>query len=275
VISKNNNFYTYGDLLKSLRTSGLKNGQTVFLTSSLGMCGNLKNIKTSFQLNKFYLKALKKIILPNGNLIVPTYSYSFSNDEKKSIFNVKKTKSKLGSFSNFFLKQKNVIRTNDPMLSVAGLGPSIKKIFSGLKNTSYGKGCLFDKLTKIKNVVCLNLCLGTNWLPFIHHIDWINKVPFRYDKYFKGEVIDANKHKKKIIWHYPVRYLRKETDSNGYRIGNIALKKKIFKSAKLGRSLIYLANYKKFFYLAKKLSKKDPWITAVGPKFKTKCIIKK
>ena len=55
----------------------------------------------------------------------------------------------------------------------------------------------------------------------------------------------------------------------------ILLKKKIFKSAKLGRSLIYLANYKKFFYLAKKLSKKDPWITAVGPKFKTKCIIKK
>jgi aminoglycoside N3'-acetyltransferase len=217
----------------------------------------------------FMLKAIKKVLGPKGTILIPTYSYSFGklNKKKLPLFNVKKTPSKIGSFGNFFLKQKGVVRSEDPMTSVAGLGKNVKKILENISPTSYGKDCVFERILKIKNSKCCSIGLGPNWIPFIHHCDWLNQAPFRYDKYFEGTIVNG-KVKKRIVWHYPVRYLRKETLANGHKIGKLATKSKIFKYYKLGRSRIYAANYKKYFHFTMKLIKKTPWMTVDGPKFK-------
>ena len=91
-------------------------------------------------------------------------------------------------------------------------------------------------MLKIKNLKCLTIGLGINWIPFIHYLDWLNKVPFRYDKYFfKGYIKLKNKSKFFINWHYPVRYLRnKSTISDGYKLGNLAYKKGIIKESSMG-----------------------------------------
>ena len=69
-------------------------------------------------------------------------------------------------------------------------------------------------------------------------------------------------------WVYFARYQRKETLNNGFKIGKIALQKKLYKYTKLGKSLVYVINYKKFFNLSLKLTKKNKWLTVDGPKFK-------
>ena len=89
---------------------------------------------------------------------------------------------------------------------------------------------------KIKNSICCSIGLGANWIAFIHYCYWLNQAPFRYDKYFEGYIKIKDK-KKLIKWHYPVRYLSdKSTISNGYKLGSIAYKKKMFKESKIGRS---------------------------------------
>ena len=264
--------YTQSDTIRALTKSGIMKGDTVFFTTSLGFLGRPDSIKINSidDICSFILNSIKKVLGSKGTILIPTYSYTFGDKSKKlPLFNPLKTISKIGSFPNFFIKQTGVLRSIDPMVSIAGLGPKSSKILSNIPHTSYGKNCIFAKLLKIKNVKCCSIGLGSNWIPFIHYVDWINKAPFRYDKYFSGFIANNNK-KKKIKWHYPVRILRKETIANGHKIGKLACQKGIFKYSKLGKSAVYTASYKKYFNFVIKLTKSDPWLTVKGPKFNIK-----
>ena len=258
--------YNKTDLINSLKKVGLKDGDSLFLTTGLGMLGVPKTKNKNYLLasSRWILNVIIKIIGKNGNIFVPTYSYSFT--KKKKIFDPKKTKSDIGYFPNFFIKQKKIIRSVDPIFSIAGLGPDVKKILRKIPNHSFGEDCVFERLLTIKKLKCCHIGLGYNWIPFLHYLDWVNKVPFRFDKKFYG-FIKKNKKYKKIEWTYFARYLRKETLSNGYKIGLLAVKKKLYSKTRIGKSIIYLINYKKFFILSKKMTKKNKWLTVNGPKF--------
>ena len=261
--------YSQSDIIKALKKSGIVKGDTVFFTTGLGFLGK-PDVDKIYSINDiclFIFNAIKKVLGDNGTILVPTYSYTFG--KKTAIFDPLKTSSEIGPFPNFFRKQLGVIRSIDPMISIAGLGPKSKEILNNIPFTSYGKGCVFEKILKLKNAKCCSIGLGPNWIPFIHHVDWKNKAPFRYDKFFDGFIL-SNKKKKKIKWHYPVRILRKESITNAHKIGKLAYKRGICKSSILGRSVIYTANYKKYFNFVIKLTKTNPWLTVNGPKFSIK-----
>ena len=78
--------YTPSDFEKAFLSCGLKKGDSIFLTTSLGMLGTPKLEKKKLQINiiaKILLDSLLKIIGKNGNILVPTYSYSFGKLSKK------------------------------------------------------------------------------------------------------------------------------------------------------------------------------------------------
>jgi len=256
--------YSSSDIKKALKKTGIKKGDTIFLSTSLGLLGkpNIKNLKNINQICEFIYKAVNNFIGKEGNILVPTYSYSIGKGE---IFKHQKTQpaKSIGPFARFFLKQKNIIRSIDPMISVAGKGPLVNKLLSSIPHTSYGKDCIFERLNSIKKSKCCSIGLGYNMVPFLHYLDWKNKVPFRYDKYFKGKIL-INKKICKVIWHYPVRYRKKSAFSDGYKLGKKALEKKILKEFKLGSGMVYSCDYKKYVKFANKEVKKDPWLTASG-----------
>jgi aminoglycoside N3'-acetyltransferase len=257
--------FKYKDLVKSLKKIGIKKNCSIFLTSNIALMGTpVTKKKNQLKIKSVWLiKSIKKIIGKNGNIFVPTYSYTFSS-KKMSIFSPHKTKSKIGYFPNFFMKMK-IIRSIDPMVSVSGFGPMAKSILIDASNTSYGKNCVFERMLNIKNLKCLTVGLGINWIPFLHYLDWLNKVPFRYDKYFKGFIKLKNKNKFFVNWHYPVRYLRdKSTISDGYKLGNLAYKNNMFKESDIGRGKIYSIDYKNYFEFCKKKTKINKWLTANG-----------
>ena len=260
MLKKNNYILDEISILKALRLSGLKSGTSVFLTTSLGMFG----LNKGNNLNQLFLSCIKKIIGSKGNIFVPTYSYSFL-DKKLKIFDIKKTKSKIGSFPNFILKQKNFTRSCDPFMSIAGNGPLVKKLFKNLPNTSFGNDCLFERLLKIKKLKNISLGVGPYWLPFNHHLDYINKVKYRYDKLFRG-YLKINNNKKLIDWVYSVRPYQYQASASSEKVCNLALKKKIIKFISLGRSRIYVSDYKRIYNFTKNLQKKNKWILAKGPK---------
>ena len=83
----------------SFNKLGLKKGDSIFLSTSLGMLGKAKNTKRFSTIADGLLDSLIDIIGPNGNIFVPTYSYSFGS--KRKIFSVKNTKSKTKIFAEF------------------------------------------------------------------------------------------------------------------------------------------------------------------------------
>ena len=52
---------------------------------------------------------------------------------------------------------------------------------------------------------------------------------------------------------------------DGYKIGKMAFKKKLFYHSKIGSSKIYVINYKNFFAFAKKITKTNKWLTVSRP----------
>ena len=261
------NTYNKLKILKAFKKLNIKKGDSIFLTTSLGMLGKPETNNKNLLLvsSSWVFEALKKMIGKKGNIFVPTYSYSFT--KKKNIFSPKYTKSDIGYFSNFFLKQKNVVRSNDPMMSIAGIGPDVKDILLKIPNNSFGANCVFERFLKLHKLKCCHVGLGFNWIPFLHYLDWKNNVPFRFNKILSGYIV-KNKKRKKITWVYFARYLRKETISDGYKIGKQALKKKLYNYCKIANSAIYIINYKNFFRFAKKITKKNKWLTVEGPVFK-------
>ena len=174
------------------------------------MIGQPKDFKKK-DLNKIFLKIIFDKIGTEGTIFVPTYSYSFSSRNKNKIFDVKNTRSKIGSFPNFFLRQKNIYRNNDPFVSISGKGFCAKKILDKKVYTSYGKNSVFENFLKIRNFKILNIGLGPNWTPFIHYADFLSNVDHRFEKVYEGKIRYSNKKLENIKWVYNSRVLIDET----------------------------------------------------------------
>jgi aminoglycoside N3'-acetyltransferase len=259
--------YNKNDIIQSLVSSGIRSGDSVFFTTSLGMVGiPPKEINSSEKLNALFIDAISEVI-KDGNIIVPTYSYTFgaSTATELKIFDLKKTKSEIGPFPNYVLSRSDFIRSADPFVSVACKGKDCNILLSGLSNSSYGKGSFFSKMVELRNMKCCSIGLGPNWMPFIHYADWLEKVPFRYDKNFYGYIKSKDKLEFKE-WIYSVPCLLPEALSNAHKIGRLAEKEGIWNSSKLGRARIYTSNCKEYFDFVMKYLKRDQWLLAKGPK---------
>jgi len=253
--------YTKEDIKQALIESGIEKNDTVFFSTSLGMVGMPPSfIKNQEDLNRLFFEAIQEV-LTDGNIIVPTYSYTFGKSISSNLANfTKETPAEIGSFPNFILKQRGVIRSIDPFVSVACIGKDCEKLLSNLSNFSYGKGSFFEKLVSLENTRCCSIGLGPNWTPFIHYADYLAKVPHRYDKLFWGE-IDG----KVTPWIYSVRFVGDESYPYAHIAGREAEKKRIFKYADLGRARVYSASCKEYFEFVMERLKINPWYLAKGP----------
>jgi len=148
-------------------------------------------------------------------------------------------------------------------MSIAGEGPLAKEILENLPPNSYGHDSVYERLLNYP-VKLLTLGLGPNWIPFIHYLDWLYKVPFRYDKLFTG-AIKNGKVIQYINWIYPVRTLIEESYPWAYRAGELAKRKKICNFTFLGKSGFYICDYKKYFLEIYKQMGKNKWFLAKGP----------
>tara|TARA_B110000037_G_scaffold215785_1_gene273730 strand:+ start:1274 stop:1942 length:669 start_codon:yes stop_codon:yes gene_type:complete len=137
----------------------------------------------------------------NLRILVPTFTYSFC---KKKIFNIKKTSSEVGDFSNSCLKFKKFTRSINPIFSfnTYNFTKDLKLINH---NTCFGINSIFDYFSRKKGRI---IVLGASFersATFIHHIEEIKRVSYRYYKNFSGIIIDKKNSKKPFQIRYFVR----------------------------------------------------------------------
>tara|TARA_B100000989_G_C19495362_1_gene451749 strand:+ start:443 stop:1228 length:786 start_codon:yes stop_codon:yes gene_type:complete len=260
--------YSKKDIYNSLKKLNLSKGDQIYCSVSFSFLGLPKfNITNSIDLCKSFTEIILDIIGENGSIFTPSFSYSFNSlKNNKSFFDINKTPSSVGPYGEYLRKLKESKRSIDPMISITGLGKN-KNILLEQNFTSYGRGCMFDKLKNLEKLKILNIGIGSNYIPFLHHLDHISKCEHRYNKYFKGIIKNINK-KNNVSWHYPVAYKKKEANPNGYRLSSSATKIGIIKSKNIGGGKIYISDYNKLFKFCEKLTIKNSWITAEGPPFK-------
>ena len=114
-----NEQYIYqADIAKALRSCGVKKGDVIFVHSDISAFGKLSMLDAAFLL-KSLLDSLKESVGTNGTIIMPTFTYSFTENKPYDIAN---SKSKVGVLTEYFRKQPDVGRTAHADHSVAVWG---------------------------------------------------------------------------------------------------------------------------------------------------------
>ncbi len=258
--------YSKEDIPSALKKAGIQKGDTVYVSSSLGLIGcPPENIKSTDNLCELFYHAIWDVIGEDGTLIVPTFSYTFGKGtaNEPAVFDPQTTPADIGAFPNFVLQQEGVTRSLDPMLSVAGKGTRLMEFIRDLPPTSYGEGSFLSRFAK-SDAKILNLGIGPVWLPFVHHIDWLLKSPYRYDKLFKG-FIKQGKELIPLQWVYNVRIRMDNSYPSTQAVGKMAEEAGLWKSAPLGKVKIFSIVCHPYFDFAKDAAQKNPWLLVRGP----------
>jgi len=198
----------------------------VYLSSDI-MCISFiaKKNGEEFDMDKLLDSFLNRIT-EQGTLIIPTFNFDFSN---KGIFDYKNSPSTTGALGNCALKRSDFRRTKHPMHSFAVAGKMQNELCEMNNLNSFGNDSPFEFM---KNNNVIQVMLGTDYqrsMTFVHYIENMANVPYRFYKEFTGEYIDFDGKKRIVTYQYPARYLEYNSVEKFNRIGKILESKKVAK----------------------------------------------
>ncbi|UXC29334.1 AAC(3) family N-acetyltransferase [Aliarcobacter butzleri] len=176
--------YTLEDVIISLKEIGADKAKVLYIHTDIGFGKPLVK-------RKEFISKLYEAITSLGvrTLIFPTYTFSFCNYDD---YDIKNSKTTMGILNEYARTQENSFRTKDPLMSVCVIG-EVPKEFYNLSKLSCGEGSSFDIMSKSdENMFLFFGAKPTECFTFLHYVEAIYNVPYRYNKEFKGNIIDEN-----------------------------------------------------------------------------------
>ena len=165
----------------------------------------------------------------NLKIYIPTFTYTFCEKKK---FDIIKTPSEVGKFSETCLKFNKFRRTMNPIFSFATF--NFEREMELINNEiCFGKNSIFDFFKKKKGKKIVLGCSFEKSVTFIHHIEELKNVKYRFYKNFHGILKNYDGINKKISIRYFVR--KKKLNM---RIKNKKLSS-FYKSFDYGRHSVY------------------------------------
>jgi len=182
---RNNNWLTNIDILNTLEKVKAFDCKVLYMHTGLSF-GMPNPSLSKNELLQILLDTINELKVPT--LVVPTFTFSFCNGQDYDIVN---SKTKMGVLNEFIRRQPNAIRSIDPLMSVSLIGVD-EDLAKGIGHKSIGKDSTFDKLHYRDDVKFL--FFGTkigDCFTYMHYIEELLKVPYRYDRDFTGTIITA------------------------------------------------------------------------------------
>ena len=253
--------YTRDDLVAAIRGVGIAADDVVSLQVSLGRLGMPRDVAPNYaDLSNFVIDCFLHVLGPRGTLVVPTYTYSIGRGD---VFEVETTPSAIGEFPDILRARPGAIRSRDPMLSNAAIGPASKAILRDISQSCYGEGSVFHNLRRSRAKIC---CLGISlyWSTFRHHIEEQAAVPFRFLKTFTG-VVRENNSDSPERWFYFAAPRITNCEPYGLPLERKAREVGLVRVASVGRGEIMAIDAHEFFDFGCKAFAADPWLAAKGP----------
>ncbi len=245
-----NKVITDQDFSRALLDCGVENGDTIMVHSDVSVFGKLA-VAGKKDFFESIVDQLLQSVGETGNVIIPTFSYSFCEGK---IFDIDEKNSTVGALTNYVIRHHKFERSLQPMFSVAVSGKDKNTLLS-INKDSFGKGTIFEKFHKQKGKLVF---LGAPFqaCTFVHYIEQVYGVPYRYLKNFHGVIKNGDKQ-----WEDDYTFFVRKLDMNALadldRLENYLLEKQIMKEVKLGNSRIYCVDSEDLFAEGKKLLDKD------------------
>ncbi len=252
--------YTYHNFIDALYSSGIKSGDILFGHSSIGFFGKpcLENLEFR-NAAELILSAIFYVLGDSGTLVLPSYTYSFCKSE---IYDPKESKGIGGALSETLRKKDGAIRSLDPSISVIAKGKYAKELTRDMPINAYSDDGIFGRLLNKEAKICnFNFDASST---FIHYVEKLNSVPYRFFKNFNGKIRIGNDIVNRDSTIY-VRYLHKSTEIDMKFFDYKAIAEGVCQKIDIGRGFIKTMNIKDQKDIATDLLKESVWsLTRAG-----------
>lgn len=208
-LTKDRTWVSNKSLMDTLLSIGADNCDILYIHTSLSFGIPNPDLKKSLLLEEL-LNVIKRLEV--RTICMPTFTFSFCNGKS---FCPESTPSRMGVLNEFFRKQEGVLRSNDPLMSVALAGKD-KELVTDIGNSSCGACSTFDLLRHRDNVKFLFLGpkIG-DCMTYMHYLEWLYSVDYRYERTFRGIVTHGNENKEEEYTLF-VRYKSVRPNDNSY-----------------------------------------------------------
>ncbi|MDC1522379.1 AAC(3) family N-acetyltransferase [Planktomarina temperata] len=156
-------------------------GDAIIANSYLQRCGSTSECVECF------LSDLLSSLHPKTFVFFPSFTYNFT---KTNVFDVQRSQSEIGLLSKSFMSNFSKLRTIDPIFSHC-CNKSDDDMFTKFFTSAFGNDSFYCYILKrFTNVKILNLGCTFERNTFCHYIEERGSVPYRFDKEFKGSILN-------------------------------------------------------------------------------------
>lgn len=134
------------------------------------------------------IESMQRAAGEEGTLLFPAFNWDFC---KGIGFDYYKTPSRTGALSKAALKRTDFARTLHPLYSFAVWGARQKELLANTSVDSFGPGTIFEKLYEWKAKILAIGLPALHGVSYIHHVEQMVGVPYRYSKDFVADYTDA------------------------------------------------------------------------------------
>lgn len=224
----------------------IASGDTILLTGNMSkLLRKCLKEDRSFTLNIFIDEILKKIGT-EGTLLLPTFTWDFCQGKP---FDIKKSLSHVGILGNIALKRDDFYRTKHPIYSFAVHG-KYKDLLIKLKNKgAFDTKSPFHFLHEYKaKMIILDVSLQHSFT-FVHYVEEMKKVNYRYQKTFTSQYIDENTNKYTASYEMYVRDIKRGVLTNLAPLEILLNKQKAMSEKTIDNILIRKVDFQKAYQI--------------------------
>ncbi|MDR2523328.1 MAG: AAC(3) family N-acetyltransferase [Synergistaceae bacterium] len=161
--------------------------ESLCLHTDLTPIGPLEGAKTRAEQLKGYADVLLSAL--SGRIfLLPTFSYSYP---KTRVYDVQKDPCEVGILNEYFRKSTDSRRTRAPVFNFCVLNDRENTFNYGVLADPFSSGSVFAQMTEYRTWMGF---LGTTLtsVSFMHYVEHVADVGYRYYKSFPGKVVDGN-----------------------------------------------------------------------------------
>lgn len=226
------------DLYRYLEQIGIVKGDVICVHSHLMGFG--KPLLKRQEFMKTIINTLKEVVGESGTLIMPTFTYSFCNNE---IYDIDNSPSKVGILTEYYRKLPNVNRTWHPIFSFAIEGKK-KEEYLDIGPDAFSLDSIYGKMIRDNGKIVM---LGGNYgYTFYYLAEEHLNVTHRYFKIFSGEIISAKGRYKSSVPYF-VRNLEVKSELDEKKLSKFLLETGCQKQVKFAKGTLASIDCKKMY----------------------------
>ena len=232
------------DVKKSFADVGIHKNDIVMIHADAGVAAQYREIPINTRLDHL-IDEMKSYVSSAGTILVPAFSYSSTKNE---YYDVHKTPSSVGLFSEHFRNGRDVKRSRHPIFSVSTWGRFGGDFLGGRNDDCFGPGTFFEMLLE-RNVKLVTLGCSLNSVTFVHYVEQRKQVSYRFMKTFSGKIIEGDD-AMDVNTDYYVRDIALKTSCNLALFSKVAKERELLRVGSAGRFPLQVISSSDFFTTA-------------------------